>query len=63
MGLLLDPQSAETAVRNPAITADARLGTFAHYAEQTLVVLGEDLVEDVADGLGQPARRRRLNLR
>lgn len=51
MGLLLDPQSAETAVRNTAITADARLGTFAHYAEQTLVVFGEDLGEDVADDL------------
>ncbi|MGH3630593.1 MAG: DUF2716 domain-containing protein, partial [Sciscionella sp.] len=32
-------------------TADARLGTFAHYAEQTLVVFGADLVEHVADDL------------
>lgn len=32
-------------------TADARLGTFAHYAEQTLVVFGEDLIEQVANDL------------
>lgn len=32
-------------------TADARLGTFAHYAEQTLVVFGADLIEQVADDL------------
>ncbi|WP_242890973.1 DUF2716 domain-containing protein [Actinomadura litoris] len=32
-------------------TADARLGTFGHYAEQTLVVYGEDLLAQVADDL------------
>ncbi|MFG1807578.1 DUF2716 domain-containing protein [Streptomyces sp. NPDC049040] len=32
-------------------TADARLGTFAHYAEQALVVFGEDLIAQVADDL------------
>ncbi|WP_042444989.1 DUF2716 domain-containing protein [Streptacidiphilus jiangxiensis] len=32
-------------------TADARLGTFAHYAEQVLVVFGDDLVEQVANDL------------
>lgn len=32
-------------------TADARLGTFGHYSEQTLVVFGADLVEQVADDL------------
>ncbi|SEE61557.1 DUF2716 domain-containing protein [Streptomyces sp. TLI_105] len=32
-------------------TADARLGTFAHYAEQALVVFGDDLIEQVADDL------------
>ncbi|MEV5572315.1 DUF2716 domain-containing protein [Spirillospora sp. NPDC052269] len=32
-------------------TADARLGTFAHYAEQTLVVFGDDLIEQVAGHL------------
>jgi hypothetical protein len=32
-------------------TADARLGTFAHYAEQTLVVFGYDLLEQVAEAL------------
>jgi hypothetical protein len=32
-------------------TADARLGTFAHYAEQTLVVFGYDLIEQVAEDL------------
>lgn len=32
-------------------TADARLGTFGHYAEQTLVVFGDDLVEQVAHDL------------
>lgn len=33
------------------VTADARLGTFGHYAEQTLVVFGEDLLAQVADDL------------
>jgi hypothetical protein len=28
-------------------TADARLGTFGHYIEQTLIVFGDDLVEQV----------------
>jgi len=32
-------------------TADARLGTFAHYAEQALIVFGDDLIEQVADDL------------
>jgi len=32
-------------------TADARLGTFAHYAEQTLVVFGDDLIDQVAGDL------------
>ena len=32
-------------------TADARLGTFGHYNEQSLVVYGDDLVEHVADDL------------
>lgn len=32
-------------------TADARLGTFAHYTEQTLVVFGDDLIVQVADDL------------
>ena len=32
-------------------TADARLGTFGHYAEQTLVVFGHELVEQVADDM------------
>jgi hypothetical protein len=32
-------------------TVDARLGTFAHYAEEVLVVFGDDLVEQVADEL------------
>ena len=32
-------------------TADARLGTFSHYIEQTLVVFGSDLVAHVADDL------------
>ncbi len=32
-------------------TADARLGTFGHYVEQTLVVFGRELVEQVADDL------------
>lgn len=32
-------------------TADARLGTFGHYIEQTLVVFGADLVDQVADDL------------
>ncbi|MEU7069984.1 DUF2716 domain-containing protein [Streptomyces narbonensis] len=32
-------------------TADARLGTFAHYAEQALVVFGDNLIEQVADDL------------
>ena len=33
------------------VTADARLGTFAHYAEQALVVFGDDLIEQVANDL------------
>jgi hypothetical protein len=32
-------------------TADARLGTFCHYKEQTLVVYGDDLVAQVANDL------------
>lgn len=32
-------------------TADARLGTFSHYAEQALIVFGHDLIEQVADDL------------
>ncbi|MBW8482623.1 DUF2716 domain-containing protein [Actinomadura parmotrematis] len=32
-------------------TADARVGTFGHYVERTLVVFGEDLVVQVADDL------------
>lgn len=32
-------------------TADARLGTFGHYLDQTLVVFGDDLIEQVAGGL------------
>lgn len=32
-------------------TADARLGTFGHYIEQTLVVFGDDLAEQVAPDL------------
>ncbi|MFC5186853.1 DUF2716 domain-containing protein [Actinomadura harenae] len=32
-------------------TADARVGTFGHYLEQTLVVFGEDLLAQVADDL------------
>lgn len=32
-------------------TADARIGTFAHYAEQALIVFGDDLIEQVADDL------------
>ncbi len=32
-------------------TADARLGTFDHYTEQTLVVYGEDLLAQVTDDL------------
>ncbi|WP_327745704.1 DUF2716 domain-containing protein [Streptomyces europaeiscabiei] len=35
------------------VTADARLGTFAHYAEQALVVFGDDLIEEVANDLDQ----------
>ncbi|MBR7827916.1 DUF2716 domain-containing protein [Actinospica sp. MGRD01-02] len=32
-------------------TSDARLGTFAHYTEQTLVVFGYDLIEQVTEDL------------
>lgn len=35
------------------LTADARLGTFAHYAEQALLVFGDDLIEQVANDLDQ----------
>lgn len=35
------------------VTADARLGTFAHYAEQALVVFKDGLIEQVANGLDQ----------
>lgn len=34
-------------------TADARLGTFGHYIEQTLVVFGDELVEHVAKDLDE----------
>lgn len=34
-------------------TADARLGTFGHYIEQTLVVFGDDLVAQVTQDLDQ----------
>ncbi|MFM9589135.1 hypothetical protein ACKI1J_12570 [Streptomyces scabiei] len=35
------------------VTADARLGTFAHYAEQALAVFRDDLIEQVAHDLDQ----------